>query len=498
MTSHFRSILTVATTALSLLVVGSAVAAPRTDLVLGMSIEPSGLDPTAAAPVAIGQVVWQNLFEGLVTIDKDGNIEPELAENWDISTDGLTYTFDLRDNVTFQNGKPFNAQTAKYTLDRILAEDSVNPQKSLYKSIESVKALDTDTLVLTLSKPSADLLYWLGFPAAVMIEPSSETTNATDPVGTGPFKFSEWKKGNQVTLVENTNYWGKAPKLEQVVFRFIGDPQAQAAALISGGIDAIPEFTAPELVSQFEKNNAFETVIGTTGMEVIAGMNNARKPFNDVRVRQALMMATDRQAIIDATNAGLGTPIGSHFSPSDAGYEDLTTALPYDPAKAKQLLAEAGYPNGFTFTMKVPNRTYAERASEIMQAYFSMIGVTMKIETSEFPAKWVQDVFKDTNYDMTIIGHAEPLDIGIYARDPYYFNYDNPDFNKAMVDVSNATTEQERVSGYQHAQKILAQDVPALFLYARPKIGIWKQGLNGMWRNGPVPSNDVTDVFWNE
>jgi len=477
---------------------GTVYAQPRTDLILGMGIEPLGLDPTAAAPVAIGQVVWQNLFEGLTTINKEGQIEAGLAESWVISADGLTYTFDMRDSVRFQNGVAFDAHIAKYSIDRILADDSVNPQKTLYKSIQSTEAPNSDTLIVKLSKPAADLLYWLGFPAAVMVEPSSEASNATHPIGTGPFKFQDWKKGNQVSLIKNDNYWGTAAKLDKVTFRFIGDPQAQAAALNSGGVDAIPEFIAPELVSQFKSNNAFTTTIGTSSMEVIAGMNNAKKPFNDVRVRQALMMATDRQAIIDATNEGFGTPIGSHFSPSDAGYKDLTNVWPYDPARAKKLLAAAGYPNGFTFTMKMPNRPYAERAAEIMQVYFSMIGVTMKIETSEFPAKWVQDVFKDTNYDMTIIGHAEPLDIGIYARTPYYFNYKNPSFDQKMIDVANANTEIERIGAYQQAQDILSQDVPALFLYAWPKVSIWKKGLQGMWTNAPVPSNDVTDAFWGD
>lgn len=357
-------------------------------------------------------------------------------------------------------------------------------------------APDNDTLVLKLSKPSADLLYWLGFPAAVMIEPSSEATNATNPIGTGPFKFFDWKKGNRVTLIKSNSYWGEKPQLDKVTFRFIANPQAQAAALNSGAVDVIPEFGAPELVSQFKSNNAFDTVIGTTSMEVLAGMNNTKKPFNDVRVRQALMMAIDRQAIIDATNEGFGTPIGSHFSPSDTGYKDFTNVWAYNPIAAKELLTEAGYPNGFTFTMKTPNRPYAERAAEIMQAYFSMVGVTMKLETSEFPAKWVQDVFRDTNYDMTIIGHAEPLDIGIYARNPYYFNYQNPNFDKKMVDISNATTEAERIAGYEQAQEILSQDVPALFLYAWPKVSILKKGLQGIWTNSPVPSNDLTDVFW--
>lgn len=487
-----------ATVAIALATASSVNALPRNDLILGMSVEPSGLDPTSAAPVAIAQVVWQNLFEGLVTINKDGEIEASLAESWMVSEDGLTYTFDMRNDVTFQNNKAFNADTAKYTLDKIISSNSINPQKSLYKSIKSITAIDTDTLIVTLTTPSADLLYWLGFPAAVMIEPSSEATNATHPIGTGPFVFNNWKKGNQVTLSKYDNYWGKKPKLDRVTFRFISDPQAQAAALSSGGVDVIPQFQAPELTSQFQNDNNFETVIGTTSMEVVAGMNNTRKPFNDPRVRQALMMATDRQAIINATNEGFGTPIGSHFSPSDAGYEDLTNVWPYAPVKAKALLAEAGYPNGFTFTMKMPTLAYAERAAEIMQAYYSMIGVTMKLESSEFPAKWVQDVFKDTNYDMSIVGHAEPMDISIYARHPYYFNYQNADFDNSMTAIANTTNEADRLTAYRTSQEILAQDVPALFLYAYPKIGIWKKGLHGMWENLPVPSNDITDAFWSE
>lgn len=481
---------------ISLLSIGDANSAGRNDLVLGMSIEPSGLDPTTAAPVAIGQVVWQNLFEGLVAIDKNGRVKPELAESWTISDDGLIYTFDLRKDVYFQNGVQFDSSVAVYTFDRLLSDKSTNPQKSLFKSIKSIDAPNPEKLIITLSKPTSNLLYWLGFPAAVMVEPSSESSNSTNPIGTGPYKFLEWKKGNQVTLIRNDEYWGNKARLDKVTFRFIGDPQAQAAALKSGGVDAIPEFSAPELVKQFESNNAFDTVIGTTSMEVIAGMNNAKKPFNDLKVRQALMMAIDRNALIQATSEGLGEPIGSHFSPSDAGYEDLTETLPYNPSKAKALLTQAGYPNGFSFTMKVPTRPYTQRAAEIMQAYFSMVGVTMKIESSEFPAKWVQDVFKDKNYDMTIIGHAEPLDIDIYSRSPYYFNYKSVDFNNIINEISKAHNEEERIAGYKLAQKKLANDVPALFLYAFPKIGIWNKKLVGLWSNEPIPSNDLSDVYW--
>lgn len=488
---HFSIVIIV-----GLLSISEAYSEERNDLVLGMSIEPSGLDPTTAAPVAIGQVVWQNLFEGLVTIDRNGRVKPSLAKSWSISEDGLTYSFILRKDVHFQNGVLFDSSIAKYTLERLLSEQSTNPQKSLFKSIKTIDAPNPEKLVIVLSKPTSNLLYWLGFPASVMVDPSSEGSNATNPIGTGPYKFFEWKKGNQVTLIRNDEYWGNKARLDKVTFRFIGDPQAQAAALKSGGVDAIPEFSAPELVKQFESNNDFDTVIGTTSMEVIAGMNNAKKPFNDLKVRQALMMAIDRNALIQATSEGLGQPIGSHFSPSDAGYEDLTNTLPYDPSKAKSLLAQAGYPNGFSFTMKVPTRPYTQRAAEIMQAYFSMVGVTMKIESSEFPAKWVQDVFKDKNYDMTIIGHAEPLDIDIYSRNPYYFNYTSESFNNIIDEISKAHNEKERIEGYKIAQEKLANDVPALYLYAFPKIGIWNKKLIGLWSNEPIPSNVLSDVYW--
>jgi peptide/nickel transport system substrate-binding protein len=485
------------TTALSLLVAPMAALAAG-QISFGQAVEPAGLDPTVGSPVAAGQVTWQNLFEGLVQIDKTGAVQPQLASAWTISEDGLTYTFTLMPGVSFHNGAAFDSATAKFSLERIIAADSTNGQKALYTVISSVDAPDPQTLVVHLSKASSDLIYWLGFPAAVMVEPTSVETNKTDPIGTGPFKFDEWRKGDRVIMSAYPGYWGAKPALDQITARFIADPQAQSAALQSGGIDAIAEFAAPELFAQFELDKKFTTHVGSGEMEVVAGMNNARPPFDDLRVRQALMMAIDRPMLIEAVKSGFGTPIGTHFSPASADYVDLTGEYPYDPAKAKALLAEAGYPNGFEFTFKVPTRAYATRSAEILQAFFQQIGVTAKIESSDFPAAWVQDVFKDTNYDMTIIGHAEPMDIGIYARHPYYFNYTNPEFDATMDEISAAATPEARSAGYRKAEEILGHDLPALFLYAEPKLGIWNAKLTGLWENGPVPANDMTDVAWTE
>lgn len=488
-----------ASAALSLIGMAPAFAA-KTSLNLGMSVEPTGLDPTAAAPVAIGQVTWQNVFEGLVAIDSNGKVVPQLAKSWVISPDGLTYTFTLQDGVTFHNGEAFDSSVAKFSLDRARGADSTNPQKRFFSSIDHIDTPDKNTLVVSLKQPTGSLLYWLGWPASVMVAPKSAADNKTTPIGTGPFKFVSWAKGDRVELAANPNYWNKSVKLglDKVTFRFIADPQAEAAALKSGDVDAFPEFAAPELMESFKGNDKLVTVIGNTELKVVAGMNSARKPFNDKRVRQALMMAVDRKTLVDGAWSGYGTAIGSHYTPNDQGYIDTTGVLSYDPAKAKALLAQAGYPNGFSFTIKTPQMAYAPRSAEIMQAMFAEIGVTMTIQPTEFPAKWVADVFKATDYDMTIVAHAEPMDIDIYSRDPYYFNYKNPAFNEIMKQVQETADVAAQNKLYGAAQKILAEDVPSLPLFVMPKLGVWNKQLKGLWVNEPIPSNVLTEVHWQE
>ncbi len=474
--------------------------AAKTSIAVGMSIEPSGLDPTVAAPVANAQVTWQNVYQGLVRIDRDGKVQPQLAESWTISPDGLIYTFKLRRDVKFQNSVPFDSSVAKFTLDRARAADSTNPQKQYYTTITSIEVPASDTLVLHLAAPFGDLLFRLGSPSAVMVEPTSAADDRTNPVGTGPFKLKTWVKGDRVELTRDPNFWDKSKKiaLDNITFRFISDQQAQVAAMQSGDVDAFPEMGAPELFSTFQNNPRFAAVIGNSELKAVAGMNCERKPFDDVRVRRALMMAVDRNLLVKAVSSGLGEPIGSHYTPNDPGYIDLTGVLPHDPKKAKALLAEAGYPNGIAFSFKTPQMAYASRSAEVLQSMFADIGVTMNIVPTEFPAKWISEVYKAGDYDMTIVAHAEPMDIGIYAKEGYYFHYKNPAFNKVVSEAEHTTDEAARNKLYGDAQKILAEEVPSLFLYVLPKLGVWNAKLEGLWKNEPIPSNDLTEVHWND
>ncbi len=476
-----------------------ASAAPKDSLVLGMPVEPPGLDPTVAAPTAIREVVWGNLFEGLVTLDRDGHIQPLLAKSWTVSSDGLTYTFALQPNVTFQNGTPFDAGIVKYSLDRARAPTSTNAQKQLFEPIDRVETPDALTAVVVLNHPVGGFVDDLAWGDAVMVDPKTADGNRVAPVGTGPFAFAEWQRGDHVTLVRNDHYWRPGvPALGRVTFRFIGDPQAQAAALRAGDIDGFPNFSAPELFGDFQHDARFTTAVGMTPRKLVAGLNCALKPLDDVRVRQAMMRAIDRRAVIEAAYAGYGTPIGSHYAPSDPGYIDTTGVLPFDPGKSRALLAEAGLAGGFALTMKVPQMAETARTAEVLQAMLADVGITVTLQPTEFPAAWIDQVFLKHDFAMTAIDHAEPMDIGIYARPSYYFDYRNPALDGVIRTAEGSDDPTRRNALLGEAQKILATDVPALYLFDVPRLGIWRKGLAGLWPNEPLPQTIVTEAHWTE
>jgi peptide/nickel transport system substrate-binding protein len=471
--------------------------AAKTSLVVGMPIEPPGLDPTVAAPVAIREVTWVNLYEGLVRIDRAGKVQPLLAKSWEVSPDGLTYTFRLQEGVKFHDGSAFDSADVKFAFDRARDPKSTNAQKQIFAPITSIETPDPATVVIKLKETSGNFLYYLGWGDAVIVAPETAENNKANPVGTGPFKFKSWTRGDRVELVRNPDYRQKdKTKLESVTFRFISDAQAQVAALKAGDVDAFPNLGAPELFAEFQKDPRFKAVAGNTEGEIVAGMNNARKPFDDVRVRRALMHAVDRKALVEGAYSGFGQPIGSHFSPNHPAFKDMTGIIPYDPAKAKALLKEAGYGNGLSISIKTPQMAYASRSAELLSAMLSEVGVELKIIPTEFPAKWIEEVFKNKDFDMTIVAHTEPLDIDIYGRDTYYFNYKNDRFRALLADIGTTSDEQARYGKYAEAQKILAEDVPALFLFQLPKLGVWNVKLKGMWENWPIPSNDVTEAYW--
>jgi len=459
--------------------------------------EPPGFDPTTNPAAVIDRVVYNNLFEGLVRFNRSGKIVPCLARSWDVSKDGKTYTFRLQKGVRFHSGKAFGAADVKYTFD--LARDPENKTKThkeYYKGIAKVEVIDDHTVRFTLNSVDSMFLYDLARGDSVILPQDMQPEMKTHPVGTGPFEFREWIKGDHVTLVRFREYYREGiPYLDEVIFRFIDTAPARNAALKAGDIDVIGYIASPETAVEFDRDPRFKVYPGVTTGDVIMSTNNSRKPFNDVRVRRAMAYAIDRRAIVEGAMFGYGTPIGSHMSPVNPNYVDLTWMYPHDPEKAKQLLTEAGYPNGFEAVIKLPSMyPYSVRSGEVITDLFKRVGIKLKIELIEW-GQWIDRVYGNADYDLTVIGHVEAFDIGIYANPGYYFRYDNPRLQEVIKRAQGSLDPDEQKKYYAIAQYILAEDAVNGFLFEAPSLPAMKKEVMGWWEDYPAIALDVTEVW---
>ncbi|WP_299814053.1 ABC transporter substrate-binding protein [uncultured Jannaschia sp.] len=487
LTRPIATLLLLATTATSAL-------AQQTDISIGMVLEPPNLDPTGGAAAAIDEVVYANVFEGLTRFGRDGQIEPLLATGWEVSEDGLTWTFDLVEGVTFHDGSAMDAEDVVFTLDRARAADSTNAQKVLFEGIESVEALDPATVRITLAQPDGNLPFNLAWGDAVIVAPESAEDNATNPIGTGPFRFGNWAQGDSVTLARYDDYWGDPPALENATFRFIADPNAAFAAMMAGDIDAFPNFPAPETLANFEADPRFSVIVGSTEGETILAINNRNVP--DPRVREAIARAIDRQAIVDGAMFGYGTPIGTHFAPHHPDYVDLTEMSAFDPDRARALLSEAGA-SDLSLRLALPPPSYARRGGEIVASQFRDVGIETEVTNVEW-AQWLEQVFNGHDFDLTIVSHTEPMDINVYARPDYYFGYDDAGFQDMMTRLEATSMPAERSEILREAQEKIAADYVNAYLFQLAKTGVADARIEGLWANAPTQANDLTEVRWTE
>src|SRR5580704_1031959 len=463
-------------------------------MIVGTQLEPPVLDPTTNPAAAISEVLYGNVYEGLVQFAADGSAQPRLALSWEISSDGLTYVFHLKSGVRFHDGSEFDAAAAKYSLERILAPGSTNPQRARLRAIRAVEAVDPLTLRVLLSRRSGGLLQSLAFGSAVMVSPTSAINNAVQPIGTGPFRFLRWRRGDSITLERNPDYQGPPALLRQVTFKFITDPTAAFAALMAGDVDAFSNYPAPESFPQFAADRRFKVFTGTTEMETVLALNHRVPPLDDLTVRRAISYALDRHAIVDGAMYGYGTPIGSHFPPRNPAYIDLTGVYPHDVAKAKALLAAAGYARGFSLTLKLPPPSYARRGGEIVAAELAQIGIHVSIENLEW-AQWLDQVFTRHDFDMSIVAHVEPMDYDIYARDDYYFGYSNADFKALIAALDDSIDPARRHELLGEIQRKLAQDAVNGFLFQLPRLAVWNVHLHGVGFENPLGTIELAGAY---
>lgn len=465
---------------------GTAATGRAQSLSVGAVAEPANLDFTSTEGAAIPQALLVNVYEGLVKLDQDGKIAPLLAEKWDVSDDRRTYTFTLRDNVTFSSGAPFTADDVVFSLDRVRSDWKLKIKTQL-DAVEKTEKKDDSTVVVTLKRPSNGFLYSMATRLGAMFSRTGVADLANKPVGTGPYVLGAWRRGDSLRLDANPSYWGAKPPMSSVTLKYFKDATAMNNALLTGGIDVISSVQAPESLQQFADPARFETVEGSTNGEVVLSMNNSRPPFDDKKVRQAVRHAIDHKALLDTAWAGRGQLIGSMTPPTDPWYEDRTGDYPYDPAKARELLGGKTY----EVTMRIPNLPYAVNSAQVVKSQLAQVGITAEIEPLEFPARWLDQVFTKADYHLSIINHVEPRDMGIFADKSYYFRYDNPEFGKLLASA-DAGTEQEQADDLKQAAKLLSEDAAADWLFLFPNLIVAKKGVTGLPKNAIAESFDFT------
>lgn len=467
------------------------------EVVVAITADPPGWDPTASTSQEIPRVVYHNVFEGLVRFDRTGQIVPALATDWEISDDGLEWVFQIRDDVLFHDGTSLELSDIVAKFERARNPDSGHTHPEYYAAIsEIVTNEDAGTVTFILSEASSSLLYNLARPDSIIYPADDVETQRSQPIGTGPFRFVDYIEGSEVRLERFDDYYLEGvPYLDAVTFRIIGDPNTRFAALQAGGIDMIGVALSPEQYIQIDGITGLKGTEGTATTEITMALNNAHPILSNQLVRQAITHAIDKNAIVEGAMFGLGTVIGSHMSPAEPYYLDLSETYPYDPDRARALLAEAGYPDGFEIRFELPEPYNIERRSgQVIAQQLSEVGIDVDLSVVEW-GTWIQRIFLGADYDMTIIGHSEPRDINVYGNPDYYYQYDNPAIRALLDQAEAAQSNEVQVAAYQEIASIIAEDAVNVWVFSPPYLVAAQEDIYGFWTDQPTPAIDMTEVY---
>ena len=484
---------TTAWLALVALMIGPGMAVPAAPqpagtLVVGLVAEPVNLDPAQVTDLNSNRV-GRRIVETLATFpDESTQIVPGLAESWTVSKDGLRYTFKLRKGISFHDGTPLNAEAVKFSIERqINAEHPFNKlgkypfANYFFGNVKAVEVVDPSTVEFVLKEPRASFLAILTAGAASIVSPTAVKKLGVDyalqPVGTGPFRYVAWDRGQRVVLERNAQYWKSPVKVERVIYRPIVEDQARLTELLTGALDLIVG-TPPDFVAQLE-NNPKVTLLKQVGAHVwYLGINNQKKPFDDKRVRQALNYAVNKDAIVRDVLKGTGSLSRGPVLPNTWGADAALKAYPFDPDRAKKLLAEAGYPTGFSTTLWVPESGSGMQSpvamSTVIQSNLKAVGVSVALQTMEWGAYLAKLRTKEQDlFALSWMAGNEDPDMVMYPllhssqwtpNGPNRALYKNEKYDELLHQARLTTDQKKRAELYRDAQRILVDDAPWVFV----------------------------------
>lgn len=452
------------------------------------------LDPHEAEAAGTREVLF-NVFEGLVKPDSDGNLNPAVAGDYSISEDGKTYTFTVREGILFHDGTAVTAQDVKYSIERYADIRSKKAQESAFSNIEKITTPDDKTVEIVLKEKNTDFLSYM----TLAVIPQANENPAVNPIGTGPYKYVSRSPQENIVMEKFADYWGEAAHIEHVTFK-ICSADTVITDLEGGSIDMYPRATTSQ-VEQLSDN--FNIKEGTTNLVQALYLNNENEYFSNPLVRQALCYAVDEQQILDLTADGKGTIVGSSMFPAFGKYyvEELADMYPQDIEKAKSLLAEAGYPNGFSFTIKAPsNYQIHVDTAQVIAEQLKAIGVNANIEMIEWNS-WLEEVYNKRNYDATVVGvDASNLTAGAMLErfnsdaPNNFINYNNPDYDAAYGKASSTTDDAEQVKYYKECEQILAEDAANVYIQDIASFAILNKKFDG-YEFYPLYVQDIAKVY---
>lgn len=467
---------------------------------VGITQDLDSLDPHKAMSAGTKEVLF-NIFEGLVKLDKDGNLVPAVAEKYEISDDGMVYTFTLRDGVKFHNGNPVTVEDIVYSIKRSAGLlETVDPTvlvESVLTAISEVNIVDEKTIELRLSRADTELLPYL----TCAIVPANYAQLDTKPIGTGPFQFVSYEPLKSIVMKKFDDYYvSGVPYLDEVTFKISANTDAAFLELNAGSIDILPYITDAQ-ASQLPEGYRLQT----GSMNLIQGLflNNERAPFDNKLVRQALCYAIDRQAVIDMVAGGRGDVIGTNMFPGFKKYyaSELSEVYQYNPQKARELLKEAGYPDGVDFVITVPsNYQYHVDTAQIVVEQLRESGFRAEIQLIEW-ASWLSDVYKGRNYQATLSGLAaelapkKALDRFCSDADNNFMNYKNEEFDRIYQEAEMKVDEEDKIALCKQLQTMLTKDAVAAFIQDPHQMTAINKKLDG-YTYYPIYVQDMSLVYY--
>ncbi len=467
----------------------------KTELTMGYQTDPEGLDPqrTAAASTF---VVTNNIYDTLVGVTSDWEITPRLAEKWDISEDGMEITFKLREDVLFQNGRQLKASDVEFTFNRLKDEES--PKARDYDNIKNIEVMDDYNIKFVTEKLDVELLKSFVYPWTAIV-PEEEAANLkTKPVGTGAFQLKEWVPQQHIILERNENYYGDKSKLETVKLELIPDATSLMAGLQVGDLDIIP--LSGDQVETLKGNTDYSILAQPMNAVQVMSLNTDNKILSNEKVRQAMSMAINKDEIIEASSFGYGDKIGSHLPTTSPDYYDTNDVMEYNPEKAKELLKEAGYENGFDIKLTLPkNYQIHVDAGQVIADQLSKIGIRVNIEIVEW-GTWVSEVYSGKKFEMTVVAHTGRLDsyafLSRYKSDSDdYISLKTGEVDELLNKALQELDENKRKDIYKQIQVILANKLPAIYVQTPYTMLGMQNNVKGM-NIFPIDIYDFKDVYF--